>query len=394
MHDDAAVDVLVQAALALGIASLRAPLLALRVAHACAALDGRMEVERDDLVVAARLVLGPRATQLPADTPPDEPESPEDETPPEPPSDDNDDGTPPPLTDEQLQNLVLDAARASIPPHLLAQLAGGALGRSAATGGGRGAAARSQRRGRPVGTRSGELRDGQRLNLIETLRASAPWQPLRRRARGPGMTARVEVRREDFRIQRFKQRMQNTAVFVVDASGSAALHRLAETKGAVELFLADCYVRRDQVALIAFRGQCAELLLSPTRSLARARRSLAGLPGGGATPLASALKATLELADAIRRRGDRPLVILLTDGRANVALDGSQGRPQAEADAQQMAQAVRMAGVRVLLIDTSPRASPQAAQLAATMGARYLPLPHADAHTMSSAVRAASAATG
>lgn len=241
---------------------------------------------------------------------------------------------------------------------------------------------------------SGELRDGQRLNLIETLRASAPWQPLRRRARGPGMTARVEVRREDFRIQRFKQRMQNTAVFVVDASGSAALHRLAETKGAVELFLADCYVRRDQVALIAFRGQCAELLLSPTRSLARARRSLAGLPGGGATPLASALKATLELADAIRRRGDRPLVILLTDGRANVALDGSQGRPQAEADAQQMAQAVRMAGVRVLLIDTSPRASPQAAQLAATMGARYLPLPHADAHTMSSAVRAASAATG
>ena len=115
---------------------------------------------------------------------------------------------------------------------------------------------------------------------------------------------------------------ETTTIFVVDASGSAALHRLAEAKGAVELLLADCYIRRDQVALIAFRGSAAELLLPPTRSLARAKRSLAGLPGGGGTPLAAGLDAAFALSDSIRRKGQTPTVIVLTDGRANIARDG------------------------------------------------------------------------
>ncbi len=140
------------------------------------------------------------------------------------------------------------------------------------------------------------------------------------------------MRREDFRVSRFKQRSETTTVFVVDASGSSALHRLAEAKGAVELLLADCYVRRDSVALIAFRGRRAELLLPPTRSLVRAKRSLAGLPGGGGTPLAAGIDAALALADAMRRRGATPVVVPLTDGRANIARDGA-GRARAGADA-------------------------------------------------------------
>ena len=99
------------------------------------------------------------------------------------------------------------------------------------------------------------------------------------------------MRRDDFRMTRFQQRTRTTTIFVVDASGSSALNRLAEAKGAVELLLADCYVRRDQVALLAFRGKEAELLLPPTRSLVRAKRSLAGLPGGGGTPLAAGIDA-------------------------------------------------------------------------------------------------------
>jgi magnesium chelatase subunit D len=116
----------------------------------------------------------------------------------------------------------------------------------------------------------------------------------------------VEVRRDDFRVGRFEQRSQSTTIFVVDASGSSAFNRLAEAKGAVELLLADCYVRRDRVALLAFRGRGAELLLPPTRSLVRAKRSLAGLPGGGGTPLAAGIDAAAALADAVRRRGETP----------------------------------------------------------------------------------------
>jgi magnesium chelatase subunit D len=101
-------------------------------------------------------------------------------------------------------------------------------------------------------------------------------------------------------VSRFKQRRETTTIFVVDASGSAALHRLAEAKGAVELLLADCYVRRDRVAMLAFRGKGAELMLPPTRSLVRAKRSLAGLPGGGGTPLAAGMDAAARTRAGLR----------------------------------------------------------------------------------------------
>ena len=126
---------------------------------------------------------------------------------------------------------------------------------------------------------------------------------------------------------------------MVDASGSAALNRLGEAKGAVELLLAECYARRDQVALLAFRGRAAELLLPPTSSLVRAKRSLSALPGGGGTPLAAGLDAALAAAAAERRRGRTPTVVLLTDGRANVARDGAGDRARAEADALAAARA-------------------------------------------------------
>jgi magnesium chelatase subunit D len=142
------------------------------------------------------------------------------------------------------------------------------------------------------------------------------------------------------------------------------------------------------VALISFRGTIAELLLPPTRSLARAKRSLAGLPGGGGTPLAAGLDAAFALADSVRRKGQTPAMVLLTDGRANIARDGTQGRPRAEEDAVASARRLRGAGFDVVLVDTSPRPGPLAQQLAAEMGARYLALPYADAVTLSRAVRA------
>jgi magnesium chelatase subunit D len=240
-----------------------------------------------------------------------------------------------------------------------------------------------------VGSRRGEPRGSLRLHLVETLRAAAPGQRLRRQGAEDG---RIAVRRDDFRVVRLKQRTPTTTIFVVDASGSAAARRLAEAKGAVELLLADCYVRRDEVALIAFRGAAAELLLPPTRSLVRARRCLAGLPGGGGTPLASAIDAAVALADGVTRRGASASVVLLTDGRANIARDGGPGRPRANADALAAAKAFRAANLPALLVDTSALPEPAARTVAETMGAAYLPLPHADAATLSGAVRAARAA--
>jgi magnesium chelatase subunit D len=105
--------------------------------------------------------------------------------------------------------------------------------------------------------------------VVETLRVAAPWQAVRRRERAgvPSRSPRVEVRRDDFRVARFRQRSATTTIFAVDASGSSALHRMAEAKGAVELLLAECYVRRDRVALIAFRDRSAELVLPPTSAV-------------------------------------------------------------------------------------------------------------------------------
>ncbi len=154
----------------------------------------------------------------------------------------------------QLEDVVLEAAQAAIPPDLLAALSADRLrGARSESSGKAGAAKLSARRGRPIGARSGSLRHG-RLALVDTLRAAAPWQAIRRGAAGARQDC-ILVRTEDFRVMRFRDRRETTAIFVIDASGSAAMHRLAEAKGAVELLLGDCYARRDNVALVAFRGK-------------------------------------------------------------------------------------------------------------------------------------------
>lgn len=391
---------LCETALALGIESIRAPLLALRVARVAAALDGRSEVSLDDAVLAGRLVLAPRAVTLPMSDPAEQEPEEESDDPSDPPPDNPDTPDPPedpdketpPQEEPNLEDLVLAATQAAIPAGLLARLAAARDRSSRSRSIGRAGELRySGLRGRPAGVRRGQPRAGARLNVVETLRAAAPWQRLRGRdfsAQPTSMEpARIEVRLDDFHVSRFKQRTETTTIFVVDASGSSALHRLAEAKGAVELLLAESYVRRDRVAVLAFRGRAAEILLPPTRSLVRAKRSLAALPGGGGTPLASAIDAATALADSIRRRGGTPTVVLLTDGRGNIARDGAPGRERANEDALSAARIFRITGVRALLVDTSPSPQALAQRLAGEMGAQYLALPYADARRLSTAVQ-------
>jgi magnesium chelatase subunit D len=376
------VEALCHTAIALGIGSLRAPMLALRAARAAAALDGSQAVQRGQVELAARLVLAPRAMALPA--------APEPEPEPPPPAEDSatkDER----LEEAQLDDVVLAAAQAAIPPDLLKRLQQGeSRPARQASDGKQGNSRLAARRGRPIGMRRGEIGSGARLNVLETLRAAAPWQKLRRSQdkASVGNEARLLIRKDDFRITRFRQRSATSTIFVVDASGSSALQRLAEVKGAVELLLADCYVRRDEVALIAFRGEKSELILPPTRSLARAKRSLAALPGGGGTPLSAAIISATTLALAVRGKGQSPTVVLMTDGRANVSRDGSAGRAAAEAEARDAARQLRITGIPVVVIDTSARPQPQAERIAAEMHARYVALPYADASRLSRAVQA------
>jgi len=378
-------------AVALGIDSVRPSWFALRAARAAAALDGRDSVNDDDVALALRLVLAPRATRLPDLPEEEEEEAAAPEQPPEPPTDDEAEEPEPSTADDMPEELIVEAVKAALPPDLVATLtqraARNRLRARVARGG---PPARAIRRGRPIGVMRGDPRRGYRMHLPATLKTAAPWQKLRRR--GDKERESLEVRADDFRVVRFKANRQTTRIFVVDASGSAAAQRLAETKGAVELLLGESYASRDQVALIAFRGKNAELLLPPTRALARAKRELSGLPGGGGTPLAAGLHAARELAADLQRKGQHPVILLMTDGRANVCLDGSTGHGPAGEEALTAARMFRSQGWCSLVVDTSRRPRPKAKALAEAMGAQYLPLPQARAGGLSRAAAALEAA--
>lgn len=376
------VERLCRTAAAFGIPSARAELLVLTGAKAAAALLAKNEAGDDEAALAARLVLPQRARCLP-ETDDTQAEQDQPETPDETSSDEDDTRAQP--SKRFPDEVLVDAVRAAIPAGLLESLQrAGSRGRGQSAGGRGGPRTKTRLRGRPVGVQPAARHRDARLNVLATLKAAAPWQRLRGSSAAPGA---LKIRAADLRVTRFKDRVETTTIFVVDASGSQAARRLAEVKGAIELLLADCYVRRDEVALIAVRGTRAELLLSPTRALARAKRSLTALPGGGGTPLANGIDSARELAEAVTRRGRIPAVVLLTDGRANIARDSTPGTGRAEEDAITAARAFCEAGIRALLVDTSRRPRPRARALAEAMAARYLPLPQADAATISATVQ-------
>jgi magnesium chelatase subunit D len=376
---------LARLAAALAVRSLRVPILAARAARAAAALAGRAVASEDDLRLAAELVLAHRGV-LPPEAEAEPPEPP----PPEPPADAPPDDTPEADADgpDRLPDeILLDAVRAALPADLLDRLAAGRAARAAAGAAGTGAEQRGNRRGRPLPSRPGRPGGDARLDLVATLRTAAPWQPLR--APVPGAPeGRLRIRPQDFRLRRYRQTSDRVLIFVVDASGSAALARLAEAKGAVELLLARAYARRDHVALVAFRGRAAELLLPPTRSLVQTKRRLAALPGGGGTPLAAGLRMGLDLAEHARSRGMTPTLALLTDGRGNIALDGTADRGQAEADAASVARAIRARAIPALVIDTATRPQAGLRTLAGLLDAPYLALPRADARRLDAVLSA------
>ncbi len=262
---------------------------------------------------------------------------------------------------------MLEAAQALLPRDLLDSLTGPDQARRKAppAAGRKNRNERPATRGRQIGSAAGDPRRGPRLDIIATLRAALPWQ----RIRAGGAASGLRFRAADLRVRRHRARQGCTTIFCVDASGSAALERLAEAKGAVEQLLAACYIRRDEVALVAFRGRDAEIVVPPTRSLQRARSRLAGLPGGGGTPLAEGIATACRMARETGLRGRTPTLVVITDGRSNVGFGGVAGRARATADALSAAREVGAHRIRALVIDSSSRPEPQAQALATTMGA-------------------------
>ncbi|MDB5035715.1 MAG: magnesium chelatase ATPase subunit [Chlorobi bacterium] len=233
---------------------------------------------------------------------------------------------------------------------------------------------------------------GKRIAIGATLRAAAPHQKERRGDQGG-----LIIRSEDIRIKRFSERAGTLFIFCVDASGSMAANRMREAKGAVTQLLQEAYIHRDTVALIAFRGAESEVLLPPTNSVERAKRSLDILPTGGGTPLASALVKAFSLAQAARRRGvEQTLIVLMTDGRANVPLTESAAgmimeirRRHVRGELEHLALAYRRAAIDVLVVDTRQTfgATSDAVKLAEMLDAGYYYLPQIDARGLANAVK-------
>ena len=376
---------LAAAALAFGVQGHRADLFAQLVARASAALALRDRVEREDLELAVRFVLAPRATRN-ADATPPEPPQPPTEAPPTPPDPTRDeathDGLPEP-DEMQLGDEVL-AALATDLPDVLATLPfraahGGRSGSRGSTDG---------RRGRHVASVPGTPREG-RLDVIATLRIAARGQRLR--APHPSRVGgRIVVRAEDLRVKRFRDKAGALFLFAVDASGSMALNRMRQAKGAVHALLERAYVNRDRVALMSFRGQGAELLLPPTGSVELLRRAVDQIPTGGGTPLAATIVAALDVAQQARRRGLQNVVlVLLTDARANVGLKAD--RAGVEDELRQLAMAAAATGLKSLVIDTqrSYLSQGSAQKLASWLGGQYLYLPGADGSAIAAAARTA-----
>jgi len=375
---------LAAASLALGDPSIRRLRFAAAAARASAALEDRGEVEADDVEEALRLVYGARLAPPPEEGEASSQSDPRSGPPPDAPPPEETDAEPTAPSEADIAELaerLIEAVAAGAVAGVIDDLAPAAPARGA-RGGASGARTKARDRGRPLGARKGDPRRDGRLDVAATLRAAAPW----RRLRGAEPGDRIPIRADDLHVKRFEAPAESVVIFVVDASGSAAAARMGEAKGAVETLLADCYARRDEVALVAFRGESAELLLPPTRSLVRAKRALARLPGGGPTPLAAGLVEARVLAEAEAARGRTPFVVLLSDGRGNVALCGAHGRARGQDDALAAARALARSA-QVLFFDTSARPDPRAEGLATALAARRRLLPRADAGAISSAVR-------
>jgi magnesium chelatase subunit D len=369
----------------LDVDGLRADIVLHKTACALAALDDRTRVGLEDIRAAAELVLPHRRRRRPFEQPERDREQLEDAfSKMEPQSDREASGvTSAPREEEALGALTKPRSPEKIfsaaPVENIRRIE---VTASATERSEQGRRNRSVRRERGPYVRAVPDEAPAELAVDATLRAAA--------AHGLQADGRVRIECSDLHRKERAGRTGTLILFAVDASGSmAARRRMESVKGAVLGLLRSAYEQRDEVGVLAFRGPSAEVLLAPTRGIAVAEETLRVLPTGGRTPLAHALVLAREtIQQAQRAAADRPvLLVLLSDGKANVGLPELSGDPWQQS--LRAAADLSGDGVPALVLDSDAgfvRVG-RARELAEALGAEYLPLEELSAETLLLKVR-------
>lgn len=370
--DDALLDLISHLCCEFEVASLRADIVMHKAARALAALEGRSQVTPQDVRAAAELVLPHRRRRKPFEQPG--------------------------LDQEQLDDLMQQAL---LPPDQGESAADSEQEHEQNNGDSQSeqqvfaAASAGNVRKIAVDTVANRYVSGKRSTVQDAPRGRVvrvvPDQNPSSLAVGATLRSAALRGSDDFQVTKSDLHQQvrtgknaNLILFVVDASGSmAAQRRMEAVKGAVLSLLTDAYQQRDEVAVISFRGESAQLLLSPTRSVDLAEQNLRELPTGGRTPLPHALSVALE---TLAKTGMPPLLVLLTDGKANVALNDGNDPWQ---ESLRFAALLAERGVPALVLDTETGylRLGKARQLAQALGAECLTLEELSAENLALTVR-------